>query len=123
MLEGSTKKAEDKEIIGDVAKAEKQQELLANSGPLSSMTDVKVMEKEMYRNIYTKNYVVDYYTEIAGSRDIAELILMYADNYELPYSTVFALVWTESKFRVHSVNYNKNFHRQGSFSAEFKIIS
>ena len=120
MLEGSTKKAEDKEIIEDVAKAEKQQELLANSGPLSSMTDVKVMEKEMYRNIYTKNYVVDYYTEIAGSRDIAELILMYADNYELPYSTVFALVWTESKFRVHSVNYNKNSIDRGLFQLNSK---
>ncbi len=54
MLEGSTETAEDSAIIEDVANAEKQQDLLENSDSLASMTDVKVMEKEMYRNIYTK---------------------------------------------------------------------
>ena len=120
MLEGSTEKTEDSAIIEDVTNAEKKQELLENSSSLASLTDVKVMEKEMYRNIYTKNYVVDYYAEIAGSRDIAELILMYADNYDLPYSTVFALVWTESKFRVHSVNYNKSSIDRGLFQLNSK---
>ena len=79
------------------------------------MTDIKVMEKEMYRNIYTKNFVVDYYAEIAGSRDIAELILMYADNFDLPFSTVFSLVWTESRFKVRSVNYNNDSVDRGLF--------
>ena len=114
-LEGSTKKTEDVEVIANVENAEREQELKKENNPFLAMTDIKVMEKEMYRNIYTKNFVVDYYTEIAGSRDIAELILMYADNFDLPFSTVFSLVWTESKFKVRSVNYNKGSVDRGLF--------
>lgn len=114
MIEGSTQRgssAEDKqntEIQQDVNKA-------AGNDILETLADYSVMEKEMYRNIYTKKYVVDYYTDIAGSREIAELILMYADNFELPFSTVFALVWTESKFKVRSVNHNKGSVDRGLF--------
>ncbi len=114
-LEGSTDKKEDIAVIKNVVKAEKQQGLKNGDNTLSSMTDTAIMEKEMYRNIYTKNFVVDYYAEIAGSRDIAELILMYADNYNLPYSKVFALVWTESKFLSGAVNYNKDSVDRGLF--------
>ena len=120
MLEGSTERGENPDIIANVKNSEIQQEINDGNDSLLSMTDFKVMEKEMYRNIYTKNYVVDYYTEIAGSRDIAELILMYADNFDLSYSTVFALVWTESKFRIRSVNYNKGSIDRGLFQLNSK---
>ena len=79
------------------------------------LADIRVMEKEMYRNIYTRNYVVDFYAKVAGSREIAEIMLMYADNFNLPYTTVFALVWTESRFRVKAVSYNDNSVDRGLF--------
>ncbi len=120
MLEGSTEVTEKSAVIAQVEKTELQQEMNSENDPLYTLTDYKVMEKEMYRNIYTKNYVVDYYAKIAGSRDIAELILMYADNYDLPFSTVFALVWTESKFKSRAINYNKHSIDRGLFQLNSK---
>ena len=116
MFDGMTEKIE------DVDNEVNEQELEEEENPLLAMTDVKIMEKELYRNIYTRNFVVDYYTEIAGSRDIAELILMYADNFDLPFSTVFSLVWTESKFKIHSVNYNKGSIDRGLFQLNSKAF-
>lgn len=118
LLERNTEKDKDKKDFIKIEKTEFNQK--AEKNPFLAMTDVKVMEKEMYRNLYTKNFLVDYYAKLTGSRKIAELILMYADNYDLPYSTVFSLVWTESRFKTDSVNYNKSSVDRGLFQLNSK---
>lgn len=77
--------------------------------------DVSGIEKQMYRNPYTRKYVQDFYTGIAGSAEFARLILSYSDKYDLPYSFVFSLVWNESRFNYRAVNHNPGSIDRGLF--------
>ena len=77
--------------------------------------DVSVIEKQMYRNVYNRKYIQDFYKGITGSAELANLILEYSDRYDLPYSFVFALVWTESKYNYKAINYNAKSVDRGLF--------
>ncbi|MDX9801113.1 MAG: transglycosylase SLT domain-containing protein [Spirochaetia bacterium] len=109
---GESEKVKVKETAENMLAAENQ--LLYIPG-ISLDLDVSVIEKQMYRNIYTKKYINDFYAGITGSENYANLILQYADKNDLPYSFVFALVWNESRFINRAVNYNKNSVDRGLF--------
>ncbi len=99
--------------IAGQARAEEIQPLYIPG--ISLDIDVSVIEKQMYRNVYTRKYVQDFYSKIAGSPEFARLILLYSDKYDLPYSFVFALVWNESRFNYRAVNRNANSIDRGLF--------
>ena len=62
----------------------------------------------LYRNPATKDKVVSFYTNLAGSPEIARIIIRVANRYNVPLSLAFALAWKESKFVPTAVNYNGN---------------
>ncbi len=79
-----------------------------NSGALSRIV---IPENEdaglfLYRMPRTSRLIVEFYSDIAGSKDIAIPIIKYSDKYNIPLSLSFALVWMESRFNPKAVNRN-----------------
>ena len=69
----------------------------------------------LYRRPESRGRVVDFYTQVAGSQELAELILHYSNRYELPPSLVFSLVYAESSFKSRAVNHNSQSVDRGLF--------
>ena len=65
----------------------------------------------LYKSAETQIPVIDFFTRICGSREIAEMILAKADTNNISPALAFALAWEESRFNSKAVN-NKN--RDGS---------
>jgi hypothetical protein len=65
--------------------------------------------QEWYRRIETREIVVDYFTGICPTREVAESILVYADMFDIPPALALALAWEESRLNPRAVNAkNKN---------------
>ncbi|MDR1586632.1 MAG: lytic transglycosylase domain-containing protein [Treponema sp.] len=60
--------------------------------------------QEMYRNPNSQNWVIEFFTEVCGSPEIALLILANADAFNIPPALAFALAWEESRFNPNAVN-------------------
>lgn len=60
----------------------------------------------LYREDISHAAVVDFFTQIAGDRMIAETILFHAARRRVPIGIVFAIVHTESRFDPTAVNAN-----------------
>lgn len=63
---------------------------------------------EFYRQLITRNAVIEFYENITGNRDVALAILEYADIYDIPLSLAFSLAFNESRYKVRAVNGNSN---------------
>ena len=61
----------------------------------------------LYREPVTRERVVEFFVERAGSESIALPILYYADRLNIPFSLAFSLVWAESRYRPLAVNVNQ----------------
>ena len=59
---------------------------------------------EQYRQPEARDGVIDFFTEICGSRDIAGAILAGADQFNIPPALAFALGWEESRLNPFAVN-------------------
>ncbi|MDR2370492.1 MAG: lytic transglycosylase domain-containing protein [Treponema sp.] len=59
---------------------------------------------DLYRNPEMKDMVVDYFGAVAGSGDIASLILENALAFKVPPALAFAVCWEESRFNPRAVN-------------------
>lgn len=70
----------------------------------------------LYRNPMTREGVIDYFTELTGSRKLTDIILRYSDINNLPLSLSFALAEAESGFNPSAVNWNSNSVDRGFFS-------
>nr|AGS53333.1 hypothetical protein [uncultured bacterium contig00014] len=66
---------------------------------------------ELYRQPETRNCVIEFFSGICGSPEIAEIILTSTDSFNISPSLVFALCWEESHFDPQAVN---NANRNGS---------
>lgn len=66
---------------------------------------------DAYRNDEVRERVVEFFSEIIRSRDLAVIILTNADAFNISPSLAFALCWKESRFNPRAVN-RKN--RNGS---------
>jgi hypothetical protein len=66
---------------------------------------------ECYRNPLLRDLVTDFFSRIAGSREIAEIILAATEAHKIPPSLAFALSWEESRYRPWAVNQH---NRDGS---------
>jgi len=67
--------------------------------------------RELYHQPESRQLVIDFFTELCPSREVAEVILSNADWFNIPPSLAFALAWEESQLNPLAVN-NKN--RDGS---------
>ena len=59
---------------------------------------------ELYRQPEARDGVIDFFTEICGSRDIAGAILAGADIFNIPPALAFSLGWEESRLNPLAVN-------------------
>ncbi|MDR2942923.1 MAG: lytic transglycosylase domain-containing protein [Treponema sp.] len=59
---------------------------------------------EYYHSSEYKNWVIDFFTDICSSREIAQVILQNSDEFEVPASLAFALCWEESRFNPRAVS-------------------
>lgn len=69
----------------------------------------------LYREPVTRDTVVEFFVERAGSEAIALPMLYYAERKDISLSLVFSLVWTESRFKITAVNYNSRSIDRGLF--------
>jgi len=69
----------------------------------------------LYREELTRDRVVDFFVERAGSESIALPILYYADRLDISLTLAFSLVWGESRFQPVAVNYNSTSIDRGLF--------
>jgi len=67
--------------------------------------------RELYRQPESRQLVIDFFTDLCPSREIAEAILANADWFNVPPALAFALAWEESQLNPLAVN-TKN--RDGS---------
>jgi hypothetical protein len=61
---------------------------------------------EYYRNLEYRQWVVEFFKGICSDHEIAQTILIYADEYNVPAALAFALGWEESQFNPQAVNRN-----------------
>jgi len=69
----------------------------------------------LYREEMTRERVVEFFVERAGSPETALPILYYADKLDIPLSLAFGLAWGESRFLPTAVNYNSSSVDRGLF--------
>lgn len=68
---------------------------------------------ELYNRKDTQVLVVDFFTRVCGSREIAQTILTRAMEHNIPPALAFALCWEESQFNPRAVN-----HKNGNGSID-----
>jgi hypothetical protein len=71
-------------------------------------TKVKLERRDHIRELYnqpeTRELVIDFFTDLCPSREIAEAILISADWFNIPPALAFALAWEESQLNPLAVN-------------------
>lgn len=67
---------------------------------------------DLYRQPESRELVIDFFSGLCPSREIAEAVLVSADWFNIPPALAFALAWEESEFNPLAVNDTKN--RDGS---------
>ncbi len=58
----------------------------------------------MYREPDTQEWVIDFFSDVCGSRETAEIILAGASASDIRPALAFALSWEESRFNPKAVN-------------------
>jgi len=67
--------------------------------------------RDFYHRPESRDMVIDFFTDLCRSRDVAEAILVSADWFNIPPALAFALAWEESELNPLAVNGN---NRDGS---------
>jgi hypothetical protein len=73
---------------------------------LSSSEEIQDPVLEYYRNQEYQEWVVEFFKGICPDHEIAQIILIYADEFDVPVALAFALGWEESNFNPLAVNRN-----------------
>lgn len=58
----------------------------------------------LYRQPETQGIVIDFFTKICRSSEVAEMILTNAELFNIPPALAFSLSWEESRFNPRAVN-------------------
>jgi len=80
----------------------------------------------LYREEVTRQQVVNFFVERAGTEDIALPILYYAEKLDISLTLAFSLVYVESRFVPTAVNHNGSSVDRGLFqlnSLTFRNLS
>ena len=75
---------------------------------LNRLTDDYDSGLALYRQPLSRSAVEWFYFQICGDRDVAQAILVEADNNDIPLSLAFSLAHTESNYNTNAVNKNSN---------------
>lgn len=75
---------------------------------------------QLYRDEVSKADVVDFYSQITGSEEIAKIILTNSDKNNIPVSLAFSLSWEESRYHSKAVNRNAGSIDRGLFQLNSK---
>jgi len=59
---------------------------------------------EYYRRSEYKSWVIEFFTDICSSREIAQVILQNAEEFEVSAALAFAVSWEESRFNPRAVS-------------------
>jgi hypothetical protein len=62
---------------------------------------------DLYRNPQYKDFLIDYFGDVCGSKEIARIILDACNEFDIPPGLAFSLCWEESKFNPRAIN-NEN---------------
>ncbi|TFG64140.1 MAG: lytic transglycosylase [Spirochaetales bacterium] len=79
---------------------------------VSEMEDIGLA---LYRNQLTRQVVQRFYAQLTGNKKISDVILLYADQYQVPVSLAFSLAWAESRYYPLAVNRNYSSVDRGLF--------
>ena len=60
--------------------------------------------REQYNNPDFREWVIELFAGICSNREVAEAILTYSVQYDVPPALAFALSWEESRFNPRAVN-------------------
>lgn len=69
----------------------------------------------LYRNSASREEVIQFFEGVLHSRELAEYILKYSDEYDITPSLTVALAWEESRFMPRAVNRNVSSIDRGLF--------
>lgn len=69
----------------------------------------------LFRNPVTKETTVRFFENLTGNKKIADIILIYADQNDVPLNLAFSLAWAESGFYPSAVNKNYSSVDRGLF--------
>ena len=95
--------SEDEAAVGAAAPTTGDAALHPNVANLLQLPDPV---SALYREDISHAAVVEFFTQVAGNRAIAEAILFHAARRRVPIALVFAIVHTESRFDPTAVNAN-----------------
>lgn len=87
---------------------------------VANLLDSEYPALALYREDLTHDHVVDFFTDLAGSEEIALPILYHADRNDLPITLVFSLVWVESRYDPFAHNSNPGSVDRGLFQLNSK---
>jgi soluble lytic murein transglycosylase-like protein len=112
LIRANRRVSAESELVVVETDEEGQQQVFPNienflEGPRSALA--------LYREELTRDRVVDFFVERAGSESIALPILYYADRLDISLTLAFSLVWGESRFQPVAVNYNSTSIDRGLF--------
>ena len=112
LIRANRRASAESELVVVETDDEGQQQVFPNienflEGPRSALA--------LYREELTRDRVVDFFVERAGSESIALPILYYADRLDISLTLAFSLVWGESRFQPVAVNYNSTSIDRGLF--------
>lgn len=93
---------------------------LATEDPESYANVRNLLESEdpmlaLYREDLTHDAVVDFFTDLTGSAEIALPIMYHAERADISLSLVFSLAWVESRYAPRAVNRNASSTDRGVF--------
>lgn len=74
----------------------------------------------LYRNALTRKYVLEYFENLTGSKEVRDAIIIWANTYNIPLDLAFALSWVESRFIVHARSENTSSVDRGLFQLNSK---
>lgn len=63
---------------------------------------------DLYGYLPARKAVIDFYTDITQSKEIALAVLEYAHKYDIPPTLAFSLAYNESRYKIYAVNKNSN---------------
>ena len=84
------------------------EDILKNAG-----FDMKTAERQeiilsSYRNPIYKDSVLAFFHELAGSKELSEVVLRYSNEYNINPASTFSLCFEESRYNPRAINYNRN---------------
>jgi hypothetical protein len=77
----------------------------------------------LYRILYTRPLVENFYVQLTGNERVSRAIMTAADGNDIPLPLAFSLAWGESSYKVHAFNRNSGSVDRGLFQLNSKTFA